>query len=237
VLVEPPGAHLPPRHWLTEPTVLRAAAAGAAAVLAITSSGDALVLAAALGLAAWRPAPALAVSAALVATSWRWGSSSLEAVAGAQAVLGPAGWVGPTMAAVGCWLSAVALVAATPGLSARVPRAVAAVASGAAAAVVVAGPAPGGDIWVRILGTVVAAGLALVLAWGRTRSVRARVVLDAVALVAGVAALVVVGREAGGWASTLSSEALREGIAVAVAATAVVLVIRLGHAAMEQRRA
>jgi hypothetical protein len=237
VLVEPLGADVPPRHWLTEPTSLRTAAAAAAAVLALTSSGDALVLALALGLAAWRPAPALAAVAALAATSWRWGSSSLEAVAGAQAVLGPAGWVGPTLAAAGSWLGAVALVAATPGFAAPVPRAVAAVASGAAAAVVVAGPAPGGDLWVRVLGSAVAAGLALVIGRERTRSPRARVILDALAVVAGAAALVVVGREAGGWAGTLSSDAIGEGIAVGVAATAVVLVAHIGRAAMEQRRA
>lgn len=237
MLVEPPGSHVPPRRWLTEPTLIRVAAAAAAAVLAVTSTGDAFVLAAALGVAAWRPAPALAAGAALAAASWRWGSSSLEAVAGAQAVLGPAGWVGPPMAAAGCWLGAVALVAATPGIPASAPRGMAAAASGAAAAVVVAGPAPGGDLWVRVVGSGVAAGLALVLAWGRTRSSRARVILDGVALVAGVAALVAVGRDAGGWAGTVSSDAILEGLAVAVAASAVAVVARVGRAAMEQQRA
>lgn len=237
MLVEPSGPHVPPRPGLTAPGLLRGAAVAAALVLAVTSRGDALVLAAALGVAAWRPASAVAVGAALVATSWRWGSSSLEDVAGAQAVLGPAGWVGPTLAAVGSWLAAAALLMATPGFPARGPRAMGAAASGAAAAVVVAGPAPGGDLWVRVVAGVLGSAVAYAAGSLRGRGARARVALDATAVVAAVAALVAVGREAGAWAGTLSVGAAREGVAVAAAAAGVALAAVLGRAAMEQRRA
>ena len=92
---------------------VRSAAAVAALVLAILSRGDALVLGALLVVVAWH-LPALAVIPALLAASWRWGSTSLDALAGAQAVLGPAGFVGPTAAAAGSWLAAVANVLSPP---------------------------------------------------------------------------------------------------------------------------
>jgi len=221
---------------LTTPALLRLAAVAGALVLAVTSRGDAVVLAALLALAAWRPAPAISVGAALVATSWRWGSSSLEAIAGAQAVLGPAGWVGPTLAAVGSWLAAIAVVAASPALIGRGPRLVSAAASGAVAAVVVAGPAPGGDLWARAFVGVVGAGLAYVIVAQRFARSRAQVVADAVALLTAGAAVVCVGQEADGWAGTLSADAARDGAVVAAAVAGVVLATRLGQAAMEQRQ-
>lgn len=96
---------------MTSPSleVLRTAAAAAAVVLAVLARGDVLVLGALLCMVAWRP-PALAVLPALVAASWRWGSTSLDALAGAQAVLGPAGFVGPTAAAGASWLAAIAIL-------------------------------------------------------------------------------------------------------------------------------
>jgi hypothetical protein len=217
-------------------TAVRTAAAAAALVLAGLSRGDALVLAGLLALAAWRPLPAAAGAAALAATAWRWSSASLEDIAGAQAVLGPAGWVGPGLSAAGAWLGALALLAATPVLPARAARLVAAIATGAAAAVVVVGPAPGGAVWARVVATVVGSAVALVVAQQRSRGDRAARMLDAFALLTGVSALLAIGQDAGTWAGILSASAVREGSAVAVAAAAVVLVAQVGRDAMEQRR-
>ncbi len=215
---------------------LRVAAAAAALVLAVLSRGDALVLAALLAAAAWRPLPAVAVASALLATAWRWSSSSLEAIAGAQAVLGPAGWVGPGLAAAGSWLGAVALLAATPGFRDRRAQLVAGAASGAAAAVIVAGPAPGGDVWVRVVAGVAAAVIAVGVGRWRVGAARAAIALDAVSLVAAVAALAAAAQEAGGWAGTVSSSSAGEGLAVAAGVTGVLVAVRLGWAAMEERR-
>ena len=55
-------------------------------------------------------APVLAASATLV----RWGRSSLDAVTGAQAVLGPAVAVGPVLYAASSWSAAAAVLAAAP---------------------------------------------------------------------------------------------------------------------------
>ena len=77
------------------------------------------MLAALLALAAWRPLPAVAIVTALVATAWRWSSTALEDIAGAQAVLGPAGVVDPPAAAAAAWLGAVAVLLATPDLRIR----------------------------------------------------------------------------------------------------------------------
>src|SRR5436190_13971425 len=93
--------------------VLRVAALGAAFVLAVVSRGDVVVLAALLGLGVGRPASALATAGALGATLVRWGSPSLEAIAGAQAVLGPAGWTGSNAAVAAAWLAGAALVLAS----------------------------------------------------------------------------------------------------------------------------
>lgn len=102
LLLEPPRADVPPGAGLTLPvtTTIRLGAAAAALLLAVLSRGDVLVLAAMLALLTWRPLPVVALVPALVAGGWRWGSTSLEAISGAQAVLGPAGTVGPTAAAV-----------------------------------------------------------------------------------------------------------------------------------------
>ncbi|MFL6204248.1 MAG: hypothetical protein ACJ739_02775, partial [Acidimicrobiales bacterium] len=95
---------------------LRAAALVAALVLALLSRGDVIVLAALLAVGAWSPLPAIAVVTALLAAAWRWSSTALEDIAGAQAVLGPAGVVDPPTHAAAAWLGAVAIVLATPNL-------------------------------------------------------------------------------------------------------------------------
>lgn len=121
MLLEPPGPHVPARHGLSPFGAARAGAAAAAVLLAALSQGDAVALSVALALAVWRPIPVLAVAGALGASSLRWGSTSLEAWSGAQAVLGPAGVVGPAQAAVSAWSAAVALVLSV-GAAGRVAR-------------------------------------------------------------------------------------------------------------------
>lgn len=260
---------------------LRAAAAVAALVLAVLSRGDALVLAALLVVAAGR-APALAVVPALAASSWRWGSTSLEALAGGQAVLGPAGWVEPPSAAASAWLAALAIVLAMPrrptssgtdvggmggpagatrapkvGLAGRLAAVggmggparatgapnvtrhlplLVAVAAGATTAAVVAGPAPGGDLWVRAVGTAVGVLLALGVAGLRGRVARAASILDGTALSAGLAALVAASLDAPGWSGTVDVAALGEGLAITATVLSLTLVVLALPAALGNRR-
>lgn len=99
----------------------------------------------------------------------RWGSPSLAAVAGGQAVLGPAIVVGSLASAASAWLAAAAIVVATPrlrddgGLGWADRLGVAAVA-GIAAGAVAAGPTLVDEPVVRIAGVVVATGAALLAA-------------------------------------------------------------------------
>ena len=286
MLVEPPRPHVPSGHRLSPVEALRLGAAAAGLVMAALSRGDSLVVAAVLALAAWRPIPVLALAPALVASSWRWGSTSLEALSGAQAVLGPAGWVGPRTAAAASWLAAAAvLLAATRALDVggRHPRPTAedadlavegglvtfggddrgrasaarpdadgrtawrapgglgavvlALAAGATAAALVAGPAPGGAILVRVAATVVASGIALGVSVARRRTGGAARVLDVAAAVLGIAALAAAAVDAGAWSGTVSTGALREGVAVALAAAALAVVSTGAAAAMGARRA
>ena len=118
----------------------------------------------------------LATASALV----RWGSPSLTAVAGGQAVLGPAIAVGSTATAASAWLAAAAILVATPRDRSRDGLAVAAVA-GVAAGAIAAGPTIADEPVVRIAGVIVAVGVAVLLA--RLRYPRAvAVALGAVAL-------------------------------------------------------
>ena len=233
-------------------TLVRRAAVVAALVLATLSRGDALVLAALLAFAAWRVPSAAALVGALVASSWRWGSTSLEALAGAQAVLGPAGLVGPPAAAAASWLAAATVVLAAPRVPASSPRVggmggpagasgapnlVVAAACGATAAGVVAGPAPGGGLWVRVLATVVATLVALLAATVGARSTRWRSALDGAALGTAVAALALVTRDAPGWTFTVDRTAVGSAVVVGVAVGGLVLVGGRTLAAMRARRA
>lgn len=253
MLVEPPGPVLPTRAGLTISSIdrLRVAAAAAAVVLALASRGDALVLAGLLALAAWRPLAVGAVAPALVAASWRWGSTSLEAVAGAQAVLGPAGLVGPGRSAAAAWLAAgaILLVVAWPltagseparvsaaGVAVWAPMLLVAAASGTSVAVVVAGPAPGGDVWIRVVGSVIGTALAVGVALGRGRGGRLLTVIDAAALLAGVGALILVSPEAPAWSGTVDASALRTGALTAVAVGLLAVVGGRAATAMGQRQ-
>lgn len=246
----------------THTDLVRSSAAAAAVVLAVLSLGDALVLAVVLVVAAWR-LPALAVVPALLASSWRWGSTSLEALAGAQAVLGPAGLVGPGTAAAASWLAGFAILLAIPGLAPR-PRVggitdpggdphapnprlgsnllragplLVALATGVTVAAVVVGPGPGGNVWARggvsVVASLGAAGVAIL----RSRGSRVGRALDGAAVVAGVSALVAASRSAPGWSGTVEGGDLRTGVLVAVAVVAATTVGARAMTAMWDRRA
>lgn len=269
LLLEPPRADVPPGAGLTLPvtTTIRLGAAAAALLLAVLSRGDVLVLAAMLALLAWRPLPVAALVPALVAGGWRWGSTSLEAISGAQAVLGPAGTVGPTAAAVSAWLAAVAVVLVTPDLRTRreggwwgrptgaAPRWVPSVASaapgaqllgaaavGATAAVLAAGPAPGGAVWARVLLAVVATVAALSVATLRRRSAETerrwptQRILDAAAAVAGIGALVLAAGDAPGWSGTFDPSAAAAGTAIGLAAAVLLAALVAATAALRADR-
>jgi len=199
VHVEPPGPHVhrgQAAPSLSSTELCLAASAGAAA-LVVTGRGDAFLLAALLALAAvderqsrvhsaWIPRAMYsgvtvgAVAATLLA---RWGTSSLPAIAGAQAVLGPAVVVEPALGAIAVVLAAVSLVLVAPaGLAAPV--------FGAAAGVVVAGPSTTTalDVLIRLAAIVGGGALAW---WLQPRLPdRARTAAPVVAGLAFVAAVV-----------------------------------------------
>ena len=136
------------------------AAAAAASLLALSATGDTVLLAALLGVAAGSAAVGGVAALVGVAVLVRWGTTSLQAVAGAQAVLGPAAVVGSGLEASSAVLAALAIVVATP-------RGWAALPFGATAALVAAGPLAEsmGDALVRLAATAV--GVALAGAAGR----------------------------------------------------------------------
>ncbi len=155
------------------------------------------------------PAAVGAVSLAGIAVLQRWGTPSLEAVAGAQSVLGAGGVVGPEAAAASAWFTAAALVLATPhpggddadptpasGKRRRPATGtlVAALALGAAAAAAVVGPDFDDGLVVRLAGTAVAVVLATVVASLRHQKVTAVLALVAGVLAAAFATVVASGR-------------------------------------------
>ena len=171
--MEPPGTDLPARAGsLAALGPLRLSAAAAAAVLALSSTGHIVVLVAAVAVAVARPMAVGAVALAAFATVERWGTTSLDAVAGAQSVLGPGGLVGPTAAAASAWCAAAAFVLASSWVDGdgedpargrvRPAAVVLALATGPAAAVVVAGPHFAADLPVRLGATVAAVVVAAV---------------------------------------------------------------------------
>src|SRR5205823_14379110 len=118
-------------------TALQLGAAAGAAAMALSSTGDVLLLGALLGVAAGDLATGTAAVLAGLAVLGRFGTTSLAALAGAQHVVGPAGTTGPVLLAAAAWLAALAL-----SFSTSAEFAIAAV-FGLAAADVVAGPAIG----------------------------------------------------------------------------------------------
>jgi hypothetical protein len=130
----------------------------AALALAITSRGDVVVLALLLGFGAGRRWSALASALALAAAFVRWGSPALGAIAGAQAVLGPAGWTGSSAAVASAWLGAGALVLASVPLdsTSKIITALSVAPFAIAAADLVVGPAAGGALALRVLASALA---------------------------------------------------------------------------------
>jgi hypothetical protein len=144
----------------------RSALLAAALALALLSRGDVVVLALLLGFGASRRASGLAAAGALAAALVRWGSPALGAIAGAQAVLGPAGWTGSAAAVASAWLGAIALVlAARPVVADSIVVTALSVSPFAvAAADVVVGPAPGGALGLRVVASMVALVVTTVMA-------------------------------------------------------------------------
>jgi hypothetical protein len=165
-------------------------------VLAASSRGDVVVLAVAVAVAAGSVLASIAVVGALAGVALRWGSSSLGAVAGAQAVLGPAGWTGGAAAVASAWVGAAAVVLAAPtdavpGLPSWLAPFATAVPFGLVAALVAVGPGPGGALGLRVVASVVATGA--VVAVGRARAPRVEAARLAGAVAFGAAALVLEG--------------------------------------------
>jgi len=117
--------------------------------LALAGRGHLVVLAAALAVVAGRRVATGTIAVVAVAVAVRWGSTSLEAVGGAQAVLGPAALTGPVAGGLSSLLGALALVLVAPGGNLR------AASVGAAAGLLAAGPGGTGGIAVRVASTVV----------------------------------------------------------------------------------
>ncbi len=221
--------------------VVRLAAGAGALVMALTSSGDALVVAVLLGLAAWDPAPALVAVAAGAIVWLRIGAASLDALAGTQAAVGAAVATGPVLAAVASGGAALALLAwgaagrddagTATGSVAAVAGALAVAASAAMAVAVAAGPGP------RTAGVVLARlGLTLVMVAAATalkgrmpggrvrRSARAGAVL-AGALSVALAGAALPGRWAWPPAGVLAAGPTLTGAARAMAGAALAVVV------------
>lgn len=142
--------------------------------MALTSTGDVLLLGVLLGVAAGDvEAGAASVLAGLVVLG-RFGTTSLAALAGAQHVVGPAGATGPVLLAAASWCAAFAL-----SFSTRSEFAIAVV-FGLAAADVVAGPSAahgGQEMAVRLAASLVAVAVTwFVGGWVPPRLARAAAV-------------------------------------------------------------
>jgi hypothetical protein len=185
--VEPSGEDVPGRAGAPAPelSTLRLTTAVVAVAVAVVAHGPAIVLAVLVAVTLGYPLGAATAGLAFVAATIRWGSGWLVAVAGAQAVLGPAITVGPAAAATSSWLAAASLVAAVPDRSL-----VSATGVGVAAALLAAGPGGWDGVAVRVLATVIA--IAATVAAGRVGHARARA-LGAIALAVGAVVLAVAG--------------------------------------------
>lgn len=158
------------------------AATAAALTLILSSSGDALLVAVLVGLAAMDVAVAGIGVLAALAVLGRWGTTSLSALAGLQAVVGPAGLRGEAVGASSSWVAALALVVASAALTRRWPAA----ALGMLAGLLVAGPAAVDptDAGIRAAGAVVGGAVAVFAAGRASR----RTALPVAAALAAVSA-------------------------------------------------
>lgn len=207
MLVEPSGPRVPagpqPTFSLRGSSALslgRAGVAAAAIALSVTSRGAALLLVAVLVVLASRPLRMIGVAGAVAASCLRWGTTSLGPIAGAQAVLGPAGWTGGATAVTSAWAGALALICAVPGRPPPSPTGVGAIRRvelpagmffaapfGFSAGLVLAGPGPGGELAVRAAAALIATTLAVLVALARHSGLFDRRA-DLVAACAGMAA-------------------------------------------------
>jgi hypothetical protein len=171
---------VPWRHALT------VGAAAAAVIMAVTSTGDVILLGVLLGLAASDAVADGAVAGGVgvlagAGVVGRWGTSSLAALAGGQAVVGAGGWTGSAALVASSWGAALALFLVCP------PGLAPAAAFGAVASQLVAGPAladnsSAGVVVLRVLAPLAGAGAAVVMARLVPRQI-ARVGAVAVAIV------------------------------------------------------
>lgn len=154
----------------------------AAVAVAVAGRGHGAVLAVLLAVVLASPVGIATAALAAVATATRWGSSWLVAIGGAQAVLGPAVVVGPARAAASSALAAAALVVAVPG------RTIAgALAVGATAGFLFAGPAGLDGVATRAGATLACSLLAYgigQLRWRRVPAIVALVLAAGAALLA-----------------------------------------------------
>ena len=156
--------------------------------MALSSTGDVLLLAVLLGVAAADVAVGGAAVLAGLIVLGRFGSTSLAALAGAQHVVGPAGTTGPVALAAASWCAALAFVLGSRG------ELIVAVAFGLSAANVVAGPAVHSvdALAIRMASSLLAVGAAwYVGGWVPPRLARAAAVI---AGVLGVFLVLVAGR-------------------------------------------
>lgn len=162
---------------------LHVALVSAASVIAVTSSGDTFLLAALLGLVAADIAVAGVAALAAVSLTIRFGTSSLAAAAGAQAVLGPAGFVGEPLSAAAAWLAGLALAFVSP-------RGLPMLAFGLAAGTVLAGPDVAGPatLAVRVAGALGG----LTVTWAAARYVPRQAARWSAAAFAGLAVVAAV---------------------------------------------
>lgn len=152
-----------------------------AAVLVLSSTGEVVLLAVLLGAAAGELLAGAVAMLATVAVALRWGTTSLDAIAGAQTVLGPAALVGPVAAAASTWFAAAALILVKA-------RGFAALLFGLTAGVIVVGPAGALD---RVALRAVAATLGAALALGAQSYAPTAARPVALALAGGAVALAV----------------------------------------------
>lgn len=167
------------------------AAVGAAGV-AVSATGSLVVAAVLLAVATRNIWSGGAVLLAVAAVGVHQSTVDFSALAGEQSVVGPAGWTGSGLAVASTWASGLAVVLAGAAAHATTDRRLqvaVALGSGALAAAIVAGPGPGGAIWVRVLA--VSAATIATLAVARVVHRAGRVLTaGALAVLAGAAAVV-----------------------------------------------
>lgn len=186
-------------------STLRLIAATSAVVLALSSKGDITILVTLLAFVSHERKSTLGILAVGASVVFRYGTSSLEALAGAQSVLGPAGLVGPTGLALSAWLGSLCLLCAGFGLGTTplrgdgveasqaqgLPPSLVALALGASASVLTVGPSISRGLLLRAVSTAVGTSLTFVVA-SRIANERSRRWASWASLVLGLACLVLV---------------------------------------------